>query len=150
MKLKYLGLALLLLLISVYGVIRYQLSPAYVIHKIDRVSGVEKVNSEISLLLDEIYRDGGGNKVKFLYEEDLRNFPSIAALGNAVSFFPVSSEGLPAHITIRYGSHFVARIVYIMDPRITHDLPVEDLDKIADNIYMTHLNFDNILPTTER
>lgn len=136
MKLRHILLALLLLISTLFIFVKYQLSTTYVIQKIDRLGGVESINAEISLLLDSIYLERG-DKFFFLDKSDLKDFPLIAALGNSVRFIPASQK-FPAHIKIRYGSHFLTKFIYIFDPRVTSDLPYEGLDRIADNIYITH------------
>ena len=77
----------------------------------EKVGGIEKVNTEARAMFARF----GTNELRFVYDQDLKDFPAIAALGNSVGIYPATS-GLAANIRIRFGSHANTEFIFIYDP----------------------------------
>jgi len=89
------------------------------IQLINKAGGVERINQEARRIFAKYI--GNAKEGRFLDESDLKEFPAIASLGNA---WHLNLEGearigntpLPAHISIRYGTHFHPDFISIFNP----------------------------------
>jgi len=93
------------------GCSRREVTATEVAEMFERVGGVEKVSKEARAIFDRF----GTNEFRFIYDQDLREFPAIAALGNSVGIYPKAS-GVPANIRIRFGPHANTKFIFIYDP----------------------------------
>ena len=86
-----------------------------------RIEGVELLSkpgwiANVDQEARNIFDRFGTNENTFLYDNDLRDFPAIQALGNAIRMCSEDSM-YSRRIQIRYGTHFRTKFVLIFDPR---------------------------------
>ena len=73
---------------------------------------INNLNQEIGIAFNRF----GTNATRSLEASDLKDFPTINKFeGNSVVLF-AASPGLPAHIRLRYGSHFQTGLIFIFAP----------------------------------
>ncbi len=72
-----------------------------------KAGGSEKVRKEA----DEIFHRFGCAAYRPLFSEVLKNYPAIAALGEAITIFP----GAPGYISIRSGAHLNCYFIEVID-----------------------------------
>jgi hypothetical protein len=95
---------------------------------------VDKINEEAKV----IFARFGTDKTWGIEGLDLRDFPTISALGNSVIIF-ARTPGCPAYISVRYGSHQHTKFIFIFDPNSTPEIinpPMgARLVQVASNIF---------------
>jgi hypothetical protein len=95
---------------------------------------VEQVNKEAEKIFDTLFTNG--RSPIFLYEQDLKPYPTIASLGEFVAIVPVTKD-YPAHIRVSYGLHWDTKHVLIFDPRKKTEFSTKKrLIEMAPNIFI--------------
>ncbi|MBZ0167636.1 MAG: hypothetical protein K8I00_12590, partial [Candidatus Omnitrophica bacterium] len=108
----------------------------YVLKKIKKAGGLERVNAEVIELLTKYSGEDGFH---VLYAEERSNYPSLSALGNVIRVH--CHESYVPFILVRYGQKQFKETLYIIDPRvfgkdnIQVKLPRTDIEQVLNNVY---------------
>lgn len=98
--------------------------------------GVDRINEEASLVFEQF----SSSNTVVLSGSDLQKFPAIAQLGDSIIFYQ-ENTGLPAHLSIRYGSHRETSFIFVFAPGKPPVLNNPDhYSQITTNIFISREN----------
>lgn len=124
----------IIILVFMFGVYRFMSTGPEKIPKILQTQeGIDLVNNEANVLWNKYMVNLA--RVDMLGDSDLNLYPSMATIGESITFFPASN--IPTHIEVRTSKNRNVRFVFIFEPGTKPQWGnAESTIEIAPNIFV--------------